>query len=924
MTRLVTPLHYSLSLDPLLEERRFSGEVSIEVAVEGRPSRVILDASGLEIVEATIDGVRAAFDTAGDRLSILSAAPLPGPRATLWIAFRGEMHREGRGFFMSGACAVTQLQPVYARSLFPCFDDPAHKTTFDLTVSASLRDTVVANAPLLRDEIHGDRRRMTFATSAKIPPHLLGMAVGPFHVSALAGNPPLRFFTLQPDGGEASVLEAVLQFVRFYESLLGVPYPWPKLDLVAVPQFEAAGIETTSLLLFRESAVLPGAGATPQQHRQRASLVAHELAHQWFGSLVTPASWEDLWLSEGFATWLAAKAVPAGGEHDEVPDVRAIRAAMAADSLPSSRSLRTSGRSAGELHELYDDITYWKGAAVLRMIEAWLGEETFRRGVTRYLTRHAGGHAASTDLWRALEEAAGQPVGSLVETLIGQPGVPALHFSWSGHTIRITQRGNAAGTVPVFVVAGLANGLVARRQIVAGTDPSTLEMPHTVKWVFGNAGSAGYYRCTYDDARAIPADALSGAEVATLLADAWDDLWRGAVDVIAYLDIVERLRGRQAIAGIAASHLADLRQLLAGGPRDEAFAAWIAAAFPSAGESGRDRRSQNDPASAATITDDEILNHFEEHLGNQDTRALAWAHLKAHWEELGPRVVSFGGRGAIAALAAVSDRKTRDDIAGFFATRTAAGAERTLRQTLERIDGRIRFREREQLMFDAWLTRRSYPSFVPEPSLRHVHALLNTLAAGFHGALVHRSWLEGLGLPVPSWMQPPADLGHVVTALDHRTVAVFRGSAVVDAPLFALAKRLEEDLRASADLAERLLAEGPQSADEAAKGLGAVLARQAATFERTLRGAITFADLFGDGGAARVLRTRLLAADGDRARIRRLLDDVASGNARNEFGRALMNECTSLPSVQRAEAAGVAALVNAAAANLPRPTERDS
>ena len=873
---MIAPLHYALALHPRLEDRTFSGEVSIDVALGGRSETVVLDSSGLTIREATIDGRRVSVAIEGDRLVLTPDQPLALPKATVRIAFEGQFDRRGRGIFLSGGCAVTQLQPTFARMLFPCFDDPAYKTTFDVRITASGAHTVVANAPLVREDIDGERHTFTFARSAPMATHLVGLAVGPFRVVELArGEVQLRILSKSEDAVAGRVLEKAGDFLHFYSELWNVPYPWPKLDLVVIPDFPAAAIETTSLIHFRERDLVPPK-TNPARQREADALLAHEIAHQWFGSLVTPSSWQDLWLNEGFATWAASKAMAALDTGRAARDVRAIRGAMAADSLPSSRPLRATGHIAEDLLPLYDEIAYRKAAAILRMLEAWVGEEIFRTGVTTYLDRHRGGHATTADLARVLEEVSGQPVAAIAAPFVDRAGVPSLRFTWDGPKVRIAPRGERR-QIPIGLKLGLSSGTVEMRRILVGPDDVELSVQEDVRWVFGNLDGAGYYHSSYDDVSAVPPEQLNAAEGATLLSDLWDELWTGAAEITGYLHVVETINPNPGAVAIARTHLSELADLLAGGARRAPFEQWISARFPAESDS----------------TDPE--------------RLPTWEEFRSTWNE--PSAISFGTHTAIAALAAVSDRATRNEIARFFGERPLGSAARTVQQTLASIDSRIQFREREQLAFDAWLTRQLNPSWTPLHGHRERHALLNTLASGFYGALVHRRSLGTLGVTPPEWMQPEVDLGNTITALERRLVAAFAAPAILDAPLLALAARLQEDLLASAELATRLLSNPGESS---IKGLSAILARQTAVFERQLRGAIAFMDLFRDHHAVRVLRKHLQSSRDGRLRIGTLLDEVASSHWTDEMKRALLNECASLPSLQKSQAAEVAALVNAA------------
>ncbi|HUP63454.1 MAG TPA: M1 family metallopeptidase [Thermoanaerobaculia bacterium] len=906
---MITPLHYTLSLEAHPEQRSFHGETSIEVGIEEKVERIVLDAVGLQIESASVDGATATFEITPGAVAIIPPAPLKAARSTIALRYRGQLDESGRGLFMSGDCIVTQLQPVYARRVFPCFDDPRWKTLFDLTVAAPRSHIVIANAPLLHEEELGNRRRLTFATSPPLPTHLFALAVGELSaMNADVDGVPLRFLTRLGDGREAFALEAASRFIAVHSRILGVAYPWPKLDLVAVPEYEAAGMEATSVIYFRESAVLVDDDATPERRTEVAALVAHELAHQWFGSLVSPASWEELWLSEGFATWAAAKALSSeNGPAAEVASTRATRGAMAVDSLPSCRALH-SAAAANQLQELYDVIAYQKGAAVLRMLEQWLGEETFARGVTLYLNRHAGGHATSDDLWSALREASGEDVADVAAPFVRRSGVPTIRFDWSGPAIRVTRSGDEELAVPVAMKIGLAGGGVERRRVLLRTASEVVEMADEVSWVFGNENAAGYYRCRHAGPSAIPAAELSDPEAVALLADTWDAMWGGTGDTLEYLRVLDNVGRRTALGGIAGEYLADLAALLAGGGRLAPFAAWASSRFP-----GIDLRRGSDAAAdleaLGSAGTDETARLLEKVFANPDTAGAAWMHLKEHWDELQRTVISFGGRGAMTALASVCDRAMRNDIATFFAGRAIPGAERTLRQTLETIDSRLAFREREQPVFDAWLARQSSSAVAADESLRAGHALLNALAAGFHGALVHRGWIEGLGLTPPPWMQRSDDLARVAAALERRLLALFAGKVVIDAALLDLAARLHEDLIASADLADSILAAGHEStSDVSVWMLAALLARQAAVYERLVRGAIVFAELFRIDDAARVLRGRLFASEEERARVRALVRRAGSPPPTLELRASLWSESAPLPALQRSQAAEVAAL----------------
>jgi puromycin-sensitive aminopeptidase len=898
---VIKPLHYTLSLDVDLAAHAFSAEATIAATTLEPLTSLVLRCERLAVDAVSVDGRPATFDVDGQELRI--DTNLPADReCVVRVTYRGAIGESWRGFFMSGACAVTQLQPAYAPRLFPCVDEPAWKTPFDLTVVASTADTVVANAPLLtRETVDGRRQRWTFATSPPLPVHLFGLAVGPFEV-AHDGVEGIRVRLFAPPGSrrQDAVLTIATRLLVRHAATLGVPYPWPKLDLVIVPDYEAAAIETTAALYFRESAVHVAAESGTAGPNAVTGLVAHELAHQWFGSLVSPASWCELWLSEGFATWLADKVTA-----DEVEVTRGTRAAMAADSLAGSRALRSTSAAPDGLHELYDAIAYRKGAAILRMLEAWLGEPAFLEGARVFLTRHAGATAVSEDLWTALAETSGLDVAAVALPLTDLPRVPQLTFEWSGSTVRISRGGTSP--LPVTVRAGLAGGVIeTRRLLMEGS--ADLEMPDDVSWVFGNVDATGYYRCSYADSTAIPAAALSDAEAITLLCDTFDAMWEGTSDTIEFLRVAKAVGDRPGVAHTANELVGELSRLLAGGERSTLFRAWVERAMPSVIAPALDKPSVDvDPD--RPWRRDQVLARLEQQLANPASRQEAWIDLSANWDRLEETVVTFGGRGALTALAAVADVAMRDQIATFFSTREIAGGKATLRNTLAVIDSRIAFREREQPIFDAWLVSQSGASGGVTGGSGVAHALLNTLAAGFQGALLHREWLERRGVPVPEWMQPAADLTRVVKALEHRLLNVFRGVSVIEEGLRDLTLRLREDLHSSADMVEHLLAEGHErAAPETAHLLAATLARQSAVHERMLRSAIAFSDLSGLAGVNRALRTTLRATEAERSRVKSILAQRFSEDTTSEARRALWSACTDLPRVQRSHAADLRSL----------------
>jgi len=989
----ITPRHYSLALDPRLSERRFSGEISIVVLVHEEVTQVVLDAEGLEVSYAEIDGVSAIVQQLPDQIRLLSKVPLEVGQATIRITFSGLLGTAQRGLYLVDDCSFTQLQPSYARRLFPCFDTPHLKATFDIAVTAAKDHSVLSNTAPIREESLGERHRVTFATSAPLPPYLVGIAIGAFDSVSGGGDPTcIRFHAPERVLHGEFALEAAQGFLRFYNGWFSIPYGLDKLDLVSVPAFEVQGMENSGAIFFNETAVsIDPARVSAAKKKHTANLIAHELAHHWFGSLITPASWADLWLSEGFATWIAPRAVAAWDPTLalDIEELCAVRSAMAADSLASSRAMGTDATTPAAIKELFDPIAYRKGAAILKMLESWLGEEAFRRGVNLYLERHAHGTATATDLWKALTEVSGLDVAEVAMPFQSTPGVPQIEVEWNGDVVRLTQAASSFTNIPLSLKVGFADGRVEVHRTSLRFPGAELRMPGTVQWVFGNAGATGYYRCLHANVHAIPLPQLSALEQTALLADTWDAVWSGSCDTLEYLRLARDLLEVGATSHELLSHIGQLRELLATGARRLQLDAWLVnhaqkeadnevalALLGAAGDANAIARSREltsawlegasvdaERLDAATIiaaqhgdeklfdrllaaltsgerdvsrllrmiaafespacmekqlalvdhprlSSSNLLSYFENLLSNAATRAKAWSFLKTDWETSGSRLVSFGGRGAILSLGAFSESGARADIASFFARREIAGAERALAQTLERIDARIRFREREQRRFDAWLVRQSAPGLEVSEPLRLAHELINLLSAGFHGALYNRVLFDRMGLNPPAWMHPADDLRSAVAGLEKLFLYLFRGFVRIDASVVQLATRLNEDLMASSELAASAIERLRSSADPSSAPIVSVLfAREVASREHALDGSIAFAALFGMEQEANSWRRELRSSAADADRAQRWLRRVAQSGLGRALRLELATDAQRLTSTFREESLALATVL---------------
>ncbi len=574
-----TPRRYALALRVDPGQPRFSGVATIQVELPAPAWHVVLHARDLTVSRAVARaGGAEVLATATSRLArggvvpeelVLSfARPLPAGPAELEIAYGApfapdlagvyRVQEDGRWY------AYTQFEANDARRAFPCFDEPGFKTPWDVSITTPAAMTAVANAPEISVATRPDgtvERR--FQTTAPLPSYLVAFAVGELDVVQGQRQPvPIRVVTTHGRGPQASLaLEIAAPIVARLAEYFDVAYPYPKLDLVAVPEFSLGGMENAGLITFRDVLLLADRDrSTTTLRRTQAAVIAHEVAHQWLGDLVTTRWWDDLWLNEGFATWAEAKVVDElwpgfGATIDQIAEAQGV---MDVDALRSARAVRQPVRSTGEAMESFDGMTYTKAAAVLRMLEQWVGPDVFRRGVQRYLVANAYKNAGAQDLFDAVAYVSGQPVGRFVSDFLDHPGVPQVAASVScsaSGASRITLResewrplGEPPGeprtwTLPVCVAS---DGRHSKTCFTLGAEPITRELfARCPAWIHPNADLAGYYRFTLPPALELAlargARQLGLADRVGLVADAWAAVRQGEppdglMDVLRMLD----------------------------------------------------------------------------------------------------------------------------------------------------------------------------------------------------------------------------------------------------------------------------------------------------------------------------------------------------------------------------------------------------
>ncbi len=569
LSRDVLPRRTQATLALDLDARTFTGDAELTLSVEQPVRSILLHAVELQVSHAEVQAAGRVFRASvhvrpvSETVVLELDAELPKGEARLVLRWNGRFTDGLRGLYLAGSVAATQFEAADARRVFPCFDEPAFKCTWALTVKVPPKLVALSNGRVLAEELDGPHRKVRFAETEVLPSYLVALVVGPLVSSAeeMAVGVPVRTWCLEEKRallgfGQQTAL-AVLPMLQDY---FGLPYAFGKLDQVGIPDFEAGAMENAGLITYRELALLLDPVTAPLSIQKRvAEVVTHELAHQWFGNWVTMVWWDDLWLNEAFATWMAYKIVDRWRPDWRVwLDFDAGKAtALHLDALRSTHPIRGRVANAAEATESFDAITYEKGGAVLRMIEGFLGEDPFRAGIRDYMRKHARANAVADDLWGALAKASKAPVVELANAWIRQSGYPVVSVTLDGNRARFSQErffsepglgGPETWPVPLVLAWGDDRGRHTRTFLMEKrTGEVTLEAAGTVRWLNANAGSTGFYRVAYS-AELLAAlgeslGALQPAERIGLLADQWALVRAGRARIADFLDLVLAFEG---------------------------------------------------------------------------------------------------------------------------------------------------------------------------------------------------------------------------------------------------------------------------------------------------------------------------------------------------------------------------------------------
>ncbi|HEY1677256.1 MAG TPA: M1 family metallopeptidase [Candidatus Sulfotelmatobacter sp.] len=840
LPEIARPENYKLTFNPDMESAKFEGEETIAVRVLKPTSDITLNAVDIDFHDVTITsgGVtqKAKVTPEKDKeMVVLSVEkPLAAGPATIHITYTGILNNEMRGLYLGkddkGRKYVsTQFEATDARRAFPSFDEPDYKATFDITVIADKGLATISNQKIASDTPGpGEKHTVRFATTAKMSDYLAALVVGNFeYVEGEADGIPIRVYatTGKKEMGRFA-LGMAEDILKYYNNYFGIKYPYGKLDLVGIPDFSAGAMENTGCITFREVILLiDEKEGSVGLKKTIASVIAHEMAHQWFGDLVTMKWWDDVWLNEGFATWMSSKPVEKIKPewNPELDDVSGTGGTMNVDSLANTRPIHQAASTPAQIQELFDGIAYGKTASVLRMLESYMGEETFRAGVNAYLKQHQYGNATASDFWDAQAKTSKKPIDKIMPTWVEQAGLPIVNVksqcSGSSTNVQLEQQryfvdrakfsepNHQMWQIPLCL-KGSADSAPKCELMTKKEEDFTL--PGCSTWVLGNAGATGYYRVGYqpETVRAIAADAetkLKPGERIVLQNDIWASVRVGREPVGDYLAFAQGLQPdrNRAVLEDVMGRLNYIGEYLVSDSDRENFRAWLrqllspamkdvgwepkpgdsdetralrAHVFRALGYEARDPevlaearkiadKALADPDSVdhemaggafalaalnggedfydklmaalknpkspedyytyfftlADFADQKLLERtlqfaISPNVRSQDAlqlvtgvlqnpagEKLAWEFVRQHWPELEKAGGPFASAQIVGATGVFCDASKRDQVTEFFTEHKVAAAERTYKQSIERINNCVDLKSQQETQLASWL-----------------------------------------------------------------------------------------------------------------------------------------------------------------------------------------------------------------------------
>ena len=632
----VRPTRYALNLEPNLDTFKFDGYVSIDVEVSEATSEIVLNSAELDIHYARItlssgSSYRAtgiSLDEERETLTVSFDSPVPAGTAQLGIDFTGELNDKLRGFYRSSYTdvegnqrwmATTQFESTDARRAFPCWDEPAIKATFDVTLIVPEELEVISNTePVATTVGASGKKSVRFAETPIMSTYLLAFIVGDLACVEDRTEDGVLMRVWATRGNEDKgrfALETSMDLLDYFHQYFGVPYPLTKLDHIAIPDFAAGAMENWGAITYREVALLVDPENSSAGTREIvAAIVSHEMAHQWFGNLVTMEWWDDLWLNESFASWMGDKAVDyLHPEWDMWTQflTHDTGSALNLDGLRNSHPIEQEVGNPAEIGQLFDAISYSKGGSILRMLEHYLGADAFQRGLQIYIKRHEYANARTRDLWNALGEASGQPVAEIMDTWTSQTGYPVLDtsISRSGDTIDVSLSqsrflyddvlGDVDGDETIWkvpITARTASNAEPVRELMDGPEAALGLSPASFgqadEWIKVNPGQSGFYRVKYTDDEIerlkapIMSLSLPAQDRLGLNSDAYALAKAGHIPASAYLNLAEAFSNENdpSVASDLAASLNALDNLLSDEDFYTAYQAFGRSIFKPIGE----------------------------------------------------------------------------------------------------------------------------------------------------------------------------------------------------------------------------------------------------------------------------------------------------------------------------------------------------
>jgi aminopeptidase N len=600
------PQHYDLEITPQPDHMLFTGQANITLAVRKATRTITLNAEDLTFEKVLVDGAalvaRPTFNNRLQTATLALPAPLPVGTHTVAISYTGRIYPHAAGLFAldysSGnehkRALFTQFENAEARRFLPCWDEPARKATFTLTAIVPADEVAVSNMPVASaSPLPGKLQRVRFAETPLMSSYLLFFALGDFErISRKVNGVDVGIVFKRGDSERASfALDAATHLLPYYNDYFGIPYPLPKLDLVAGPGESQAfdAMENWGAIFYFENALLMDPKISTQEDVRGIYItVAHEMSHQWFGDLVTMNWWDDLWLNEGFASWMENKAPdhfhPEWGMWEDAQNSNEL--AYRVDARQGTHPLVRPIPDVAQASQAFDTITYSKGEAVVRMLEAYVGEDAFREAVRRYLRAHLYANSVTDDLWRELDKTSANRISTIAHDFTLQAGVPLIRVKAAGETTRLTldrfvadQSGSVAADWHVPVVARPLASSTTLRTLVSRSSPGLLQAPAS-QGVVVNAGQTGYFRTLYEPAALAPLitrfNELAPADQQGLLNDSRALGYSGYEPLSDFLKLSSRVTPQTdpAVLYTLAGRLRGIDDLYDDEPRRERYRTW--------------------------------------------------------------------------------------------------------------------------------------------------------------------------------------------------------------------------------------------------------------------------------------------------------------------------------------------------------------